>query len=63
MSEDKVYFSKSISPDDWSNDDSGFMTFLLVPNKWWSPKAWKFSNSMRTEMLKKLATLLPRSGV
>lgn len=63
MSQDKVYFSKLLDPEDWGNDDSGFMTFFLVPNKWWSPKAWKFANSMRAEMLKKLAALLPRSGV
>ena len=50
--EGKVYFSKTFDPSDWSTNDSDFMTFFLVPRKWWSIKAWKFANSLRSSMLK-----------
>lgn len=54
--DDKVYFSKKLDPNSWNNSDC--MTFFLVPNKWWSFKAWKFANSIRSEMLRKYALLL-----
>ena len=53
MIDQKVYFSKLFDPTDWSYADD-FLTFYLIPNKWWSIRAWKFANSMRSRILNKM---------
>lgn len=53
MSNQKVYFSKLFDPNDWSSADD-FLTFYLIPNKWWSIRSWKFANSMRSRILNTL---------
>jgi len=53
VSDQKVYFSQIVDPTDWSFADD-FLTFYLIPNKWWSIRAWKFANSMRSRILNKL---------
>lgn len=52
----KVYWNTDIDPDKWN--DFGFMTFVLIPNKWWSISEWKLANSLRAEMLKRGLILL-----
>ena len=47
---EKVYFSKVFDPNKWEEPD--YMTLFLIPNKWWSVKAWKFAWSVRAEMLR-----------
>jgi hypothetical protein len=56
--QDKVYFSKAFDPTNWNDEDTDYMTFFLVPRKWWSIKAWKFANSLRSHMLSKLTRLI-----
>lgn len=50
MSERKVYFSKTFNPS-FDEEDSNYMTFFLIPNKWWSIKDWKFAMSFRAKAL------------
>lgn len=41
----KVYFSKkSIEDCIWNPD---YLTFLFIPNKWWSIKQWKLAMDLR----------------
>jgi hypothetical protein len=57
-SNQKVYFSKALDPTNWNDNDSDYMTFFLVPRKWWSIEAWKLANSLRFRMLSKLTELI-----
>ncbi len=54
MSHSKVYWSQSSDWDSWEQNDFDWMVFVLIPRKWWSLKAWKFANSFRAHLLKKL---------
>jgi hypothetical protein len=52
MEDQKFYWSSENNLENWT-DDTDFMTFVLIPRKWWSIKAWKLANSMRAEFLKR----------
>lgn len=55
--EDKVYWSEQPDPKKWFGSGD-YLTFFLVPRRWWSIKEWKLANSLRAEMLRKYALLL-----
>ena len=52
---DYVYWS--VKEDGWTDETADWMTFVLVPRKWWSIKAWKFANEYRMHLLKSLIKL------
>lgn len=48
---DKLYWSNE-AVDKW--ESGNFLTLVLIPNKWWSIKAWKYGASVRWAMLQGL---------
>jgi hypothetical protein len=54
MTDEKFYWSDFMPLDAWRDDDADCMTFVLIPRKWWSIKAWKMANRFRTHLLNKL---------
>lgn len=38
----------------WIDDTADWMTFVLIPRKWWSLKAWRFASDYRNHLLKHL---------
>lgn len=56
MGEEKIYWSNVPDPTNWGDDSADYMTFVLVPSKWWSIKAWKLANEFRVELLRRLCS-------
>ena len=50
--QDKIYWSER--EEGWIDDTADWMTFVLIPRKWWSIKAWRFANDYRSHLLKHL---------
>lgn len=51
------YFFWSEKEEGWIDDTADWMTFVLIPRKWWSLKAWRFANDYRAHLLNSLMKL------
>ncbi len=53
---DKLYWSEAWASESWN--ESQWMTFFLIPNKWWSISEWKLAFEFRAEALKKIMAVM-----